>query len=462
MTVSSSRISDNDERNDEDLKNKQQFNRVLYTDLNIKTNDILSTSNKSKEITSILSNPCVLNTLLATPEDCAKASRTEPLLLTTPIFHGKDTENATKFLTQLELYIESVLKSDCSTVLPIVWKFLRDKALSWYYQLAASAVRPQTWTDFTTLFLLQFNAPIHTVRRERAWEKCKQNENENINEFLIRLHTLWIEQRPNETEEDLAKHLLCRIRNDLYNMIKICHTASLNEIVAEIQQIESCLYGQSSDNGLLPNQLKHLSLHDRNITTDRCSNTHYSRKMTTSRMEFNTGYVPSRTLSRRDYNNFNTQNQRAFDTKTREHSNSHRCCQCENCKGSPKIHPKEYNGYRLIQSKQNAEKQQGNSKVKNQSHTHASVFVHRSIQLNTLEVDHDGNMNTPCVFCTVLCTSYCCTFCSKMNRSEKFKRICKLLEECANSAMWFDEVGSLVHRILEVIILRWNDDSIIM
>ena len=49
-------------------------------------------------------------------------------------------------------------------------------------------------------------------------------------------------QKPNETETDLVKYLLCWIRNDLLNIIRMPHDALLDEIIAELQQIEDILY----------------------------------------------------------------------------------------------------------------------------------------------------------------------------------------------------------------------------
>ena len=51
------------------------------------------------------------------------------------------------------------------------------------------------------------------------------------------------------------KHLLCRIRNDLFNRIRISRNASLDEIIAEVQQIEDILYRRAKDERL-SNQLE--------------------------------------------------------------------------------------------------------------------------------------------------------------------------------------------------------------
>lgn len=368
--------------------------------------------------------------------------------INTPVFHGKDSESATKFLVQLQQYIQSVLRRDCSTVLPIIWQFLRNEALSWYYQLIASSGHPQTWNDFTTLFLLQFNAPINITRREREWERCRQNKNENINQFLIRFRTLWMEQRPNETEEDLAKHLLCRMRNDLCDIVKIRDATSLEQIIAEIQQIEWYLNDQSSNNKQLSNQLKDLSLNNKNIIVDNCSNKHYLCKTTTT-MKLHDEHVQNGTVFKHN-RNLNTLNRRKCDTTTREYGNYYQCCRCENCRGLSEIRPKQHYDNRLKQNKQSTEKRQRSIEQKDRSHTNKSVFDSCPIQLNILEIDQHTNINTSCIFCTVLCTNYCCPFCNEMSRSLKFEKIIQLLEECTNNDMWFDEISSLAHKLLEV------------
>ncbi|CAF3381793.1 unnamed protein product [Rotaria socialis] len=90
--------------------------------------------------------------------------------------------------------------------------------------------------------MAQFNSPIRKAKQEQEWHECRQNENETINEFLIRLRALWREQKPKEIEADLVKHLFCRMRNDLLNMIGTPPNTSLDELIAEVQQIEQILY----------------------------------------------------------------------------------------------------------------------------------------------------------------------------------------------------------------------------
>jgi hypothetical protein len=159
-----------------------------------------------------------------------------------PAFHGKHTESPTQFLIRVQEYAESVHAWDRITLVNGISQFLRDSALEWYCQLRFSHRRPNTWTEFEDVFLAQFNSPVRKARQEQEWHECKQKENETINEFLVRLRALWREQKPQETEKDLVKHLFCRMRNDLLNMIGISRTASLDEVITEVQQIEDILY----------------------------------------------------------------------------------------------------------------------------------------------------------------------------------------------------------------------------
>ena len=159
-----------------------------------------------------------------------------------PAFYGKNTESPTQFLIRVQEYAESVHAWDRTTLVNGISQFLRDSALEWYCQLRLSHRRPNTWTEFTDLFLAQFNSPVRKARQEHEWHECKQKENETINEFLVRLRALWREQKPKESERDLVKHLFCRMRNDLLNMIGISRNASLDEVITEVQQIEDILY----------------------------------------------------------------------------------------------------------------------------------------------------------------------------------------------------------------------------
>jgi hypothetical protein len=196
-----------------------------------------------------------------------------------PAFYGKPTESPTQFLIRVQEYAESVHSWDRVTLVNGISQFLRDSALEWYCQLRMSHRRPQTWTEFTDLFLAQFNSPIRKARQEQEWHECKQKENETINEFLVRLRALWREQKPKETETDLVKHLFCRMRNDLLNMIGISRNASLDEVIIEVQQIEDILYRRAKGERLTK-QIKQASSSNAETSPNKRYNEDYTRRTT--------------------------------------------------------------------------------------------------------------------------------------------------------------------------------------
>lgn len=181
-----------------------------------------------------------------------------------PTFAGKDAESPYQFLVRIQEYAETVYGWDQSTLLLGISQFLRDTALDWYCQLRASHRRPQKWSEFVSLFLSQFHAPIQIARQEQQWYECKQRENETINEFLIRLRAIWSEQKPKETEVDLIKHLLCKMRSDLFSMIGVTPGASLDDIMLEAQKVEEILYRRSQEE-CLTEYSKEIFLKDNNL-----------------------------------------------------------------------------------------------------------------------------------------------------------------------------------------------------
>ena len=159
-----------------------------------------------------------------------------------PTFSGKYSERPKQFLIRVQEYAETVHNWNQSTLLTGISQFLRDTALEWYCQLRASHRRPHSWIEFVTLFLAQFNSPIRSARQQQEWHECKQRDNETINEFLVRLRAIWMEQKPKESEADLVKHLLCRMRSDLLSMLGVSRNATLDDIIVEAQKVEEILY----------------------------------------------------------------------------------------------------------------------------------------------------------------------------------------------------------------------------
>ncbi|CAF5081311.1 unnamed protein product, partial [Rotaria magnacalcarata] len=159
-----------------------------------------------------------------------------------PTFSVSTLESPRQFLIRVKEYAETINYWNDQLLLNGISQFLRGTALEWYCQLRVSNRRPQTWIEFKVIFLNQFNSPIRQARQEQQWKDCKQEEEETINEFIVRLRALWQEQKPNETENDLIRHLMCKMRNNLLTMIGISRCESLDEIITEAQKIEEILY----------------------------------------------------------------------------------------------------------------------------------------------------------------------------------------------------------------------------
>ncbi len=63
-----------------------------------------------------------------------------------------------------------------------------------------------------------------------------------MNEFIVRLRSLWLERKPHEDETDFIKHLYCKMRPDMLALMNAARTLSLDEIIFEAQQVEEILY----------------------------------------------------------------------------------------------------------------------------------------------------------------------------------------------------------------------------
>jgi len=121
-------------------------------------------------------------------------------------------------------------------------QFLKDDALDWYCQLRNYQYLPRSWAEFKQIFIAQFNSPIRRAQHQQQWNECKQNKEETINQFIVRLRALWEEQFPQQTETDLVNHLLCKMRPDMLNIIGCPRNASLQQILIEAQRVEEILY----------------------------------------------------------------------------------------------------------------------------------------------------------------------------------------------------------------------------
>jgi hypothetical protein len=159
-----------------------------------------------------------------------------------PTFSGKPSERPRQFLLRIEEYTRTVNNWSTETLLRGISQFLRDFALDWYCQLHHTNTVPTTWTQFTKRFLAQFHSPIRVAQQEYEWKECEQQENETINEFVVRLRSLWLERKPDEKELDFIKHLYCKMRPDMLALMNASRTLPLDEIILEAQQVEEIIY----------------------------------------------------------------------------------------------------------------------------------------------------------------------------------------------------------------------------
>ncbi|CAM4980899.1 unnamed protein product [Rotaria socialis] len=117
-----------------------------------------------------------------------------------------------------------------------------DDAFEWYCQLYYTNTTPVDWNQFVVRFLAQFHSPIRAAQQEQAWIECKQFESETINQFVVRLRSIWLEQKPDELESDFTKHLFCKMRSDMLTLMNSSRSSSLDAIIIEAQKVEEIIY----------------------------------------------------------------------------------------------------------------------------------------------------------------------------------------------------------------------------
>lgn len=167
-----------------------------------------------------------------------------------PTFSGKPSDRPRQFLLRLVEYTRTVNKWSTTTLLHGMSQFLKDSALEWYCQLSATHTLPSTWAQFEQRFLAQFHSPIRIAQQEHEWNECKQLDNETINEFIVRLRSLWLEQKPDEIETDFIRHLFCKMRPDMLTMMNATRSVSLDDLIIEAQHVEEILYLRNKEQRL--------------------------------------------------------------------------------------------------------------------------------------------------------------------------------------------------------------------
>ena len=159
-----------------------------------------------------------------------------------PSFSGKLTDRPRQFLIRVKEYTTTVTHWSSDTLLRGISQFLRDDAFEWYCQLHQTNDVPQDWDEFVVRFLAQFHSPLRAAQQEQAWMECTQTDNETINQFVVRLRSLWLDQKPDEKESDFTKHLFCKMRPDMLNLMNFSRSSSLEHIILEAQKVEEILY----------------------------------------------------------------------------------------------------------------------------------------------------------------------------------------------------------------------------
>ena len=111
-------------------------------------------------------------------------------------------------------------------------------------------------------FLTQFKSLIRLAQLEKEWKACCQREDETLNEFVVRLRSIWLEIKPNENEAHLLTYLLCKMRSDLLAILGICHNLTLDQILERAQTAEHILFLRGRDEHLNHSMLSSLTTQD--------------------------------------------------------------------------------------------------------------------------------------------------------------------------------------------------------
>ena len=164
-----------------------------------------------------------------------------------PTFSGKASQHPRQFLLLLEQHAHTVNHWSQSTLLQGVSQFLKDDALQWYCQLHHSVDMPQTWDDFAERFLNQFHSPLRAAQQKEEWVTCKQEQDETINHFSVRLRTLFDEQKPTETDDDFKQQLFIKMRPDMLALLSFARSFPLRKVMLEAQKLEELFFARNKE-----------------------------------------------------------------------------------------------------------------------------------------------------------------------------------------------------------------------
>ncbi|CAF4948384.1 unnamed protein product [Rotaria sp. Silwood1] len=172
-----------------------------------------SSSNNSIHSHSLLNGPSPQDTLLFLPARQTVIIQ-QPTIA--PSFSGKTEEKPRPFLLlQLHQYTNSSYGWDKEMLLQNIGQFLKGTAFDWYTQI------------------------------EQEWNRCIQRPDESINEFLVRLRSLWSEHKPNETERHLVRHLFTKIRPALVPLIGVLSDPTLENFLERAREAELIDFSRS-------------------------------------------------------------------------------------------------------------------------------------------------------------------------------------------------------------------------
>ncbi|CAM2717537.1 unnamed protein product [Rotaria socialis] len=170
-----------------------------------------------------------------------------PPISAIPIFPEKPVDRPRQFLLRETEHARTVNNWSTDVFPQGISQFLKDSALEWHCQLYITNTLPTNWNQFVTRFLAQFHSPLRAAQQEYEWSDCKQQENETINEFIVRLPSLCLEQKSNEKETDFIKHLFFKMWPDMLTFMNASRSVSLDEVIIEAQHVEEILYLRSKE-----------------------------------------------------------------------------------------------------------------------------------------------------------------------------------------------------------------------
>jgi Retrotransposon gag protein len=205
--------------------------------------DIASTPHEDSNPILSSSRPNSTQNPLAPPTNTIVLQSNAP----PPTFSGKSAEHPRQFLLLLEQHAKTVNHWSRSTLLQGISQFLTKEALEWYCQLRHSPEMPQDWDDFSELFLNQFHSPLRAAQQKEEWVACKQEEDETINHFSVRLRSIFDEQNPTGTHEQFKQHLFIKMRPDMLALLSYTRSSTLRNVMLEAQKLEQLLYGRNKE-----------------------------------------------------------------------------------------------------------------------------------------------------------------------------------------------------------------------